>query len=51
MIASSPPLNLLVNPSAKPVMVNLPSPLQVHWLAKVKADLNRDMVLGVMERV
>ena len=51
LINSSPPLKLLVDPKAKPVAVHRASPVPVHWMAKVKADLDRDVALGVLERV
>ena len=34
-----------------PVAVAKASPVPVHWVDKVKADLERDMTLGVIERV
>ena len=51
LINSSSPLKLLVDPKAKPVVVHRASPVPVHWMAKVKADLDRDLARGVLEKV
>ena len=36
---------------SKPVRVFTPAPVALHWQEKVKADLDRDVDLGVLERV
>ena len=46
LINSSPLLKLLEDPKAKPVALYKASPVPVHWMAKVKVDLDRDMALG-----
>ena len=46
-----PPLKLHINPDAKPVAVHKPATVPVHWQEKVKADLERDCRLGVLEKV
>ena len=51
MINSSPPLKLLVDPKTKPVAVHRASLVPVHRMAQVKANLNRDVALGVLEKV
>ena len=51
LISSSPPLKLPVDPTAKPVAVHRASILQLHWMARVKADLDKNMALGVLEMV
>ena len=47
-INSSPPLKMLVDPKTKPVGVHRASSVPVHWMAKVKAELDRDLALGVL---
>ena len=46
LISASPPIKLLVDPTAKLVAEHRVSPVPVHCMAKVKADLDRDVVLG-----
>ena len=46
-----PPLELHVDPSARPHTVHTPATVPVHYEAKVKADLDRDVALGVLEEV
>ena len=45
------PLQLHVNPNAKPVAVHKPALVPIHWQDKVYADLERDVRIGVLERV
>ena len=45
------PLKLFLNPDAKPVAVHKPAVVPVHWQDKVYADLERDVALGVLEKV
>ena len=46
-----PPLKLMVDPDAKPVAVHTPVPVPIHWQNEVKAGLDRDVRLGVIEPV
>lgn len=46
-----PPLELHVDPTAKPYSWNSPSFVTNHWEKQVKADLERDVALGVLEKV
>lgn len=46
-----PPLQLMVDPDAKPVAVHTPVPVPIHWQEDVKAGLDRDVRLGVIEPV
>ena len=48
---NSPPLRLFMDPSATPVAVHSPAAVPRHWEASVKAGLERDLRLGVIERV
>ena len=45
------PLQLFLNPEAKPVAVHKPAVVPIHWQDKVFADLERDVALGVLEKV
>ena len=48
---SGPPLKLHIDPNARPVAVHKPANVPLHWQEKVKADLDRDCRLGVLEKV
>ena len=45
------PLRLYVDPQAKPVAVHKPALVPIHWQDKVYQDLERDVRLGVLEKV
>ena len=45
------PLHLYVDPEAKPVAVHKPALVPIHWQEKVHQDLERDVRLGVLEKV
>ena len=45
------PLRLFVDPNAKPVAVHKPTLVPIHWREKVYLDLERDVRLGVLEKV
>ena len=47
----SPPLQLHIPSTSKPVACHVPAPLPLHWHNKVKADIEQDVRLGVLERV
>ena len=44
-------MKLMVDPEATPVAHNSPIPIPLHFLEPVKADLDRDVRLGVLELV
>ena len=46
-----PPLHLMIDPDAKPVAHHMPVPVPIHWQEDVKAGLDRDVRLGVLEPV
>ena len=46
-----PPLELHVNPDAKPYIANIPTSSLAHWEKQVKDNLARDIALGVIEEV
>ena len=51
LMQNSPPLRLFVDENAKPVAVHTPAAVPIHWAEKVKAGLDQDVRLGVLERV
>ena len=50
-LMSGEPLKLYIDPDAKPVAVHKPAVVPIHWQDKVRADLERDVALGVLEKV
>lgn len=48
---TGPPLRIFVDPDVAPVAVHTPISVPVHWREQVKASLDRDVRLGVLERV
>ena len=46
-----PPMRLMVDLDAEPVAHHTPVPVPLHWQDAVKADLDRDVRLGVLEPV
>ena len=46
-----PPLQLMVDLSATPVAIHTPVPVPIHWRDDIKAGLDRDVRLGVIEPV
>ena len=51
MLQSSPPLELHVDPSVRPVAVHRPAVVPIHWREAVEQGLQRDIRLGVIEEV
>ena len=41
----------MVDPNASPVTIHTPISVPLHWQEQVKADIDRDMALGVIEPV
>jgi hypothetical protein len=48
---SGDPLEIHFRPDAKPTAFHTPIPVPHHWKAQVKADLDRDVRLGIIEPV
>ena len=46
-----PPLKLMVDNNAKPVAFHKAIPVPLHWQSEIKAGLDRDVRLGVLEQV
>merc|ERR1711942_489898 len=46
-----PPLEIHLKPDAIPRRISTPATIPLHWQDKVKADLDRDVALGVIEPV
>ena len=51
LMRDSPPIKLHVDPKAKPVAIHKPRPVPIHWRDQVKAGLDRDVRIGVLELV
>ena len=51
MMKSAEAQNLIVDPDVKPVAIHKAAIKQIHLKARVKADLNRDVRLGILEKV
>lgn len=50
-LMDGPPMKLMVDPHAEPVAHHTPIPVPLHWRDQVKAGLDRDVNLGVLEPV
>ena len=46
-----PPLRLMIDPDAKPVACHTPIDVPIHWRDDVKAGLDQDCNMGVIEAV
>ena len=51
MMKSADPLKWFVDPDVKPVAIHKAAIIPIHLKAKVKADLDRDVRLGILEKV
>ena len=45
-----PPVKIYLTEDAKPVASHSPIPVPLHWQKKVKAGLDRDVAIGVLEK-
>ena len=50
-LMGGPPMRLMINPHATPTAYHTPIPVPLHWQDDVKAGLDRDVRLGVIEPV
>ena len=50
-LMDSPPMRLMIDPTAHPTAFHNPLPVPLHWQEEVKADLDQDVKLGVIEPV
>ena len=50
-LMDSVPMRLMVDPEAEPVAHHTPVPVPLHWQDQVKAGLDQDIALGVIEPV
>ena len=48
---SGPPMKIQLKADAVPHAIHTPIPIPHHWKAKVKADLDRDIAMGIIEPV
>ena len=46
-----PPLTIHLKEVVKPIASHTPIPVPLHWQKKVKAGLDRDVAIGVLEKV
>lgn len=46
-----PPIKFHIDPKATPVAMRKPAPVPLHWQEQVEEEINRDVSLGVLERV
>ena len=46
-----PPIQFHIDPDATPITMRKPAPVPLHWQEQVEEELNRDVALGVLERV
>ena len=51
LMDNSPPLRLFVKEDAVPAAIHSPRQVPLHWQSDVKRGLDRDVALGVLERV
>ena len=51
MVRTKPPLKLYVDPDTKPVAVHNPAQVPLHFMESVLEGLEKDVRLGVLERV
>ena len=51
LMSGLPPLRILTRDEVEPKVVHRPAIVPAHWMAKVREDLERDIALGVLERV
>ena len=51
LMNDSPPLRLFVDEDAKPRAITAPGQIPAHWVHDVKAGIDRDIALGVIEPV
>ena len=50
-LVEGPPVRIMVDPKASPVTIHTPISVPLHWQKQVKADLDSDIALGVIEPV
>ena len=48
-LIDGPPMRLMVDPNAEPVAHHTPVPVPIHWKEEVKAGLDQDVLLRVLE--
>ena len=50
-LMEGPPVRIMVDPNPSPVTIHTPISVPLHWQKQVKADLDRNIALGVIEPV
>ena len=51
LMTDAPALRLHIDPNAKPVACHNPRPVPIQWQEKVRSGLDRDVRIGVLEKV
>ena len=51
LMRDSPPLELFIDPTAKPIACHKPAQVPIHFKDRVEAEIRRDVRLGVLEEV
>ena len=51
VLMNGPPMRLMIDPNAHPTRCHKPLPVPLHWQEEVKAGLDQDVNLGVIEPV
>ena len=48
---NDPPMEVFIDPDATPTAVHTPVTTPIHWRKEIKEQLQRDVRLGVIEKV
>ena len=51
MMQGAAPMRLLLKEDAQPVAIHKPATIPAHWQEQVRSEIERDIKLGVLERV
>ena len=51
LMKDSPPLELFIDPAAKPIACHKPGSVPIHFKERVEAEIRRDVRLGVLEEI
>ncbi len=51
MMQGAEPMRLLLKDGAEPVAIHKPALIPAHWQEQVRAEIERDIKLGVLERM
>ena len=51
LMSGSPPLSFHVDSDVQPTVISKPAIIPAHYIDQIKKELNRDVRLGVLEKV